>query len=312
MGLAKGVPRICLSGCSRIDLRPIEETQTVPANSLSFMKILYVGSERNDAQAVAAALRGIDQAVSVSRVAHLEHAVRWLDEHRDITALVVESAVDAGSGPSVLAPLRGLAWHPAVVVIVPDGTKLPVDPQPGAHCYIQKNQSLFRDLPVVVTRAIERAARVDLEQQLARATAALQEAERRHKTAVAATDRQLAELHSQYEIGMARAAATWDMVDEQLRTAALEVERANQDRASAAADVDRLSLQLTEADAVVEAANARAEQERLAASESVRRATARARGADCTVRPIGGAASKTGSKKPSAHWTMRRSGTRRR
>ena len=231
------------------------------------MKILYVGSERNDAQAVAAALRGIDQAVSVSRVAHLEHAVRWLDEHRDITALVVESAVDAGSGPSVLAPLRGLAWYPAVVVIVPDGTKLPVDPQPGAHCYIQKNQSLFRDLPVVVTRAIERAARVDLEQQLARATAALQEAERRHKTAVAATDRQLSEFQSQYEIGMARAAATWDMVDEQLRTAALEVERANQDRASAAADVDRLSRQLAEADAAVEAANALAEQERLAAFE---------------------------------------------
>ena len=231
------------------------------------MKILYVGSERNDAQAVATALRGIDQAVAVSRVAHLEHAVRWLDEHRDITALVIESPIDAGSGPSVLAPLRSLGWHPAVVLIVPDGTALPVDPQPGAHCYIQRNQSLFRNLPVVVTRAIERAARADLERQLSRATAALHEAERRHKTAVAATDRQLSELQSQYEIGMARAAATWDMVDEQLRTAALEVERANQDRASAAADVDRLSRQLAEADAAVEAANARAEEERVAAGD---------------------------------------------
>ena len=102
-------------------------------------------------------------------------------------------------------------------------------------------------------RSSERRAS-DLEQQLARATAALHEAEQRHQAAMAATDRQVAELQSQYEIGMARAAATWEMVDEQLRTAALEVERARQEQAAAAADVDRLSRQLAEADAAVEAA----------------------------------------------------------
>ena len=37
------------------------------------MKILYVGSERSDAQAIATALRGIDQAVAVSWASHLEH-----------------------------------------------------------------------------------------------------------------------------------------------------------------------------------------------------------------------------------------------
>jgi chromosome segregation ATPase len=128
----------------------------------------------------------------------------------------------------------------------------------------------------------------DLEQKLAHATAALQDTEQRHQAALAAAGEQLAERQTQYEIAMARATATWEMVDEQLRVAALEVGRARQDQASAAADVDRLSreaLELTsqlaeaaatnralegrlaEARTAVDAANARTEHERLAAAD---------------------------------------------
>ena len=128
----------------------------------------------------------------------------------------------------------------------------------------------------------------DLEQKLAHATAALQDIEQRHQAALAAAGEQLAERQAQYEIAMARATATWEMVDEQLRVAALEVGRARQDQASAAADVDRLSreaLELTsqlaeaaathralegrlaEARTAVDAANARTEHERLAAAD---------------------------------------------
>ncbi|HEY1307601.1 MAG TPA: PAS domain S-box protein [Vicinamibacterales bacterium] len=81
----------------------------------------------------------------------------------------------------------------------------------------------------------ERAIRADLEQKLANITAALIEAEQRHRAAIAAADRRLADHQAKYDIGMARAAATWDMVDEQLRTAAAEVERAHQKHASALA-----------------------------------------------------------------------------
>jgi len=81
----------------------------------------------------------------------------------------------------------------------------------------------------------ERATRADLEQKLANITAALIEAEQRHRAAIAAADRRLADQQAKYDIGMARAAATWDMVDEQLRTAAAEVERAHQKHASALA-----------------------------------------------------------------------------
>ena len=81
----------------------------------------------------------------------------------------------------------------------------------------------------------DRATRADLEQKLANITAALIEAEQRHRAAIAAADRRLADHQAKYDIGMARAAATWDMVDEQLRTAAAEVERAHQHHASALA-----------------------------------------------------------------------------
>ena len=240
------------------------------------MKILYIGNERSDAQAVATALHGVEQNVKVSWASGLEHAVRWLDENRDLEALLVEAPIDTGSWPSVLKHARGLPSHPAVVVIVPEGTGPPFDSLPEADDYIARSHSLLRDLPIVVTRAVtrargyqqlehalsglaetpqsqpdglldpERAARADLEQTLAVATAALQDAERRHLAAMTAAGEQLADRQAQYEIGMARAAATWEMVDEQLRAAALEVERARQDQASAAADVDRLSRRESE------------------------------------------------------------------
>ncbi|HKE84610.1 MAG TPA: PAS domain S-box protein [Vicinamibacterales bacterium] len=81
----------------------------------------------------------------------------------------------------------------------------------------------------------ERATRADLEKKLANITAALIEAEQHHRAAMVAADRRLAEHKAHYDVEMARAAATWDMVDEQLRAAAAEVERARQNHASARA-----------------------------------------------------------------------------
>src|SRR5262245_55143962 len=113
------------------------------------MKILYVGTERNDAQAIATALRGIDKVVAVSWASRLDHVVTWIGQNRDLAALIVES-----HDHESLAHVRSLPWRPPIVVIVPDG----MEPDSEAHCSIQRNQLLVRDLPVVVTRAIERAA----------------------------------------------------------------------------------------------------------------------------------------------------------
>ena len=276
------------------------------------MKVLYIGNERRDAQAIAAALRGVDHSVNVSWAPRVEHAVRWLRDNQDLQAVIVEAQTNGESWPTILEPVLNGSQRPAVVVVVPDGAGPAFDSlHPAVDDYMVKSDALFRELPVVLTRAlartqeraqpaaatsqaedllIERTARADLEQKLAAATTALHDAERRHQAAIDAAEQQLAERQVQYEIGMARAAANWEMVDEQLRAAAIEVERARQNQAAAAAAVDRLSQReaelrsqladaaatqsalerkVTEAETAVEAAQSRIERERLAAAEEL-------------------------------------------
>lgn len=328
------------------------------------MKILYVGRERSDAEAVATALRGIAENVMVSWTSRLDHAARWIDQNTDLAAVVVEAQIDGTSWRPLLERVRSLASHPFVVVILPEGTGPRFESlELEADEYLTKTQSLFRDLPIVVRRAVdrarvdqqsrqvltsvgeshqrlevtskrlaqsdvhpaavgaetslqqheqlwsveraaaaecqahlqelvdhERAARADLEQRLAHARATLQEAEERHQSAMAAAAEQMAKHQAQYEIGMARAAATWEMVDEQLRETAIALERGRRDQASAAANVERLSRReaelssllagatatrvglerrLADAETALEAANARAAHERRASAEQL-------------------------------------------
>ena len=174
------------------------------------MKVLYVGGERSDAQAVAAALRGIAANVTVSWTSGLDHVARWIDQNADLAALVIEAQVDRTSWRPVLKQVRGLASNPLVVVIMPEGTGPQFETlELEADEYLTKNQSLFHDLPIVVGRAIdraraqalielERAARADLEEKLAHARAALQEAEERHRSETAAAAEQLAKHQAQY------------------------------------------------------------------------------------------------------------------
>jgi PAS domain S-box-containing protein len=251
------------------------------------MKVLYIGSERSEAQAVANALRTVDEGVSVLWASQLENAANWLGENRGLDALVMDAPIDGASCLVVQKQLRRLALPPAVIFLVPDGITPTLDSlHPGSH-YLRRNESLPRDLPIVVTRALESAARTDLQQKLSRATAAREDAEHRQQ---AAAD-QLAALQAQYEVGMARAAAAWDMVDEQLRTAAREVASARQREESTAADVARLTqreselssqladaadahnelaCQLHDARSAVEAAQAQAQHERAAAASQLR------------------------------------------
>ena len=121
------------------------------------MKILNIGGEQSDAHGVATALRGVDQDVKVSWASRLELAARWLDENRDLAAVVVEAQTNGDSWPSVLKHARGPALHPAVVAIVPEGAGPPFEwLRPEPDDYIPRNGSLARDLPIVVTRAVAR------------------------------------------------------------------------------------------------------------------------------------------------------------
>jgi PAS domain S-box-containing protein len=119
----------------------------------------------------------------------------------------------------------------------------------------------------------EREARASLEGELASVRAALAEAEQHRQSAASDVAGQLAERQAQYDIAVAKIAATWEMVDEQLRDAAKEVQHARQEQAAAAAEAERLShreaeltVQITEARYALDTANERASNERIAAA----------------------------------------------
>jgi hypothetical protein len=234
------------------------------------MKILYIGT---DAEAIATAVRGL-QDLTVLKGSRLDETARWLDENPDIAALVLEAQLDGGDWRSVLTHLGAPSVRPAVFVIVPEGTGALFESlEPGADGYVERGPSLFSGLGNAVARAVAHLRLPDIEQKLAHTTEALQEAERRHLAAMADATAQIAQHQAQCEIAVARASAIWEMVDEQLRAAALEVERARQSHASADAEADRLrhrdqelSSRLAEAEMAVEAVNERAEQERAAAA----------------------------------------------
>ena len=117
---------------------------------------------------------------------------------------------------------------------------------------------------------LDRAARVELEQRIAHAEDALRHAEERHRSAIAEAVARAAEQQAEYAIGLARAAATREMLDEQLREAGDLVARSRRDQGAAAADVDRLSRRETELSALLADATAErlALQERLAGAEA--------------------------------------------
>ena len=187
------------------------------------MKILYIG---HDAKFVAKSLRGITQSVPLAWAQSLDSCARYLAQNRDLAALVIDASIHAGKWPAPLKDLRSLPLRPAIVVVVPQGTRPTFDSQtPPADDYVINGQTFSDDLPVTVSRAVarvrgsqrpstppntieqpkQRPVRVtpdqavdalfldaappppsEPEQKLASLTAAFQHAERRHAAAMAA------------------------------------------------------------------------------------------------------------------------------
>ena len=127
----------------------------------------------------------------------------------------------------------------------------------------------------------ERETRSGLEQRLADAEAALQDAEQRQVSATTAAAAQLAERKTEYETGIARAASTQKMLDEQLRqvrqsrTAAVnEAERLTQRNAEltsmlteATATANTLERRLVDLETALAGANDRAAREKTGVAE---------------------------------------------
>ncbi len=121
------------------------------------MKILYIGNQRRSAQAVATALRSLAPKVTLLWAQSLDDCARYVDENRDLAALVIGAQVRPGTWPSSLKDLRSLEIRPAIVIVVPEGTRTQFEslgPLPDG--YVTDGQTFMRDLPLAITRAVSR------------------------------------------------------------------------------------------------------------------------------------------------------------
>ena len=94
------------------------------------MKILYVGTERAEAQAIATAVNSPGQRVTVSWTSGLDQAAKWIDENDGLRVLIVEAQPNRPVWRSVLTYAAGLPAALPVVVIVPE--EIPSDSRPLA------------------------------------------------------------------------------------------------------------------------------------------------------------------------------------
>ena len=131
------------------------------------MKILYVGTERAEAQALAAAVSSLREGVSVSWTSGLDQAAHWIDHNDGPRVLVVEAQPDNPAWRPALTYAAGLSAALPVVVIVPEAvaSDLHASALDGHEC-IARNPLLFRELPGVITRAIDRARKDRLERAM--------------------------------------------------------------------------------------------------------------------------------------------------
>jgi len=261
------------------------------------MKILYIGNERRSAQTVATALRSIAPKVTLLWAQSLDHCARCVDENRDLAALVIDAQVHPGTWPSSLKDLRSLEIRPAIVIVVPEGTRTEFEslgPLPDG--YVTKGQTFMRDLPLAITCAVtrvrgsqpaslalsdaepqqlfqatterteddtrvplERTARVDLEQKLAEVTVAFQDAQQRHAAAMAAAlaahefaaTEQLTEQERGFQAQMALELDKRRTVEEMLAEAASAVEEAERRYESALTNAATHTRELEHARALV-------------------------------------------------------------
>src|SRR5437762_4016087 len=122
------------------------------------MKILYVGTERSEAQAISAAMSGIAGNVAVSYTSRLDQVVKWIDENSDRGVLVVEAQLNGVGWRSALTYAAGSRATVPIVVIVPEAGALQLESlHLPPYDRIVRNQYLLRDLPPLVMRTLDRA-----------------------------------------------------------------------------------------------------------------------------------------------------------
>ena len=255
------------------------------------MKILYIANEFRDVQVAARALRNISPDVTVLWGCNSDRAAFWIRENPDLAALIVEVQVDS-QGCAFLKHARSLGLNAPIVVVLPEGAAAPRESlEAGADDYVAKNQWFSRELPVVVTRTIERAQMVSVAPWDLRAEAVLIDAVLGTPTPERSPGNVEASFHRQeqsWTVEESSAAERQEELDELLQqeratrtdleqkltysiAALQDAERRESDLASmlteATATHDILERRMADAEAALEAANERLSRERLVAAE---------------------------------------------
>ncbi len=208
------------------------------------MKILYVATERRDAQRAVTPLRSIAPGVTVSWAGDLPGAAGWVESNRDVRGVIVEADVDGQSCASFVAKVRALGVAVPIVVVTPAQSGPPLAAlTAGADDYIANDATLLSDLPGLLTAAIQRtptAARTQppldperiyremLEAKLAAAEEARRGAEQRLESEKAAIFQRVAERLAHYDRGLAHAAAARAALEQKIAEAASAIDQADE------------------------------------------------------------------------------------
>jgi nitrogen-specific signal transduction histidine kinase len=119
------------------------------------MKILYVANDRNAAMVAGATLRTIAPDVSVPWCVGLDAAWRWISDHRDVAALILELDGDPASYDLFVSQVTGLGVNvPVVVVPLKDPAPPLTGLEPIVDAILPKSPTFQKELPGVLAHAL--------------------------------------------------------------------------------------------------------------------------------------------------------------
>ena len=222
------------------------------------MKILYIAIERQAAQRAAHALRGIGPQIALSWARTLASALRWIEDNRDVTAIVVEAEAQRHGLARFGEDVRAVGSTAPVVVVAREQADL-AEAVNGA---LARGRAAARDADIctalqsrlfdleasteslteqlrLTTAALADASgsRASLERLLADRDAELRTARARHDAAEQAAQQALAQAQEAIQLASARA--------REIGTLQQQIETLGRELPGVRAEADALRSQVT-------------------------------------------------------------------
>ena len=120
------------------------------------MKILYIAGKSNDAELAAFALQSVAPGVVVAWTASLVQARRWVDQHRQVAALIIQVEPDGPDYAAFINDINVQGVTPPVIVVAGGlAPPAPASLQHLAETTLARTPYLLNDLPAVFKRVLE-------------------------------------------------------------------------------------------------------------------------------------------------------------